>query len=122
MENSRPRPSSVTFSAPDGTPILDPDDNAAHLLNKFLPDDDPNADTAHHCLQRPLASRILDHIRSTPNNAPCDISADEVCHSYSPGNPFGGAGPNGLKAFTIQWVADLLSPSLAKIYTACLKF
>ena len=59
LKDSISPPSHVTFNGNDGNPLVDPDDNAAYLLNKFLPNDEINQDTDHHTRMRELAIKIL---------------------------------------------------------------
>ena len=112
----------ITLSDEHGNPIaLDPDLNAATLLDRFFPDDNPDQDLQYHRDTRFFVYILKDFLnKPVPKNGIPKIAIQEVKTAFLSMSPFSSPGLDNIFAALIQWNIDSLSTLLAALYQSCL--
>jgi Reverse transcriptase (RNA-dependent DNA polymerase)/Endonuclease-reverse transcriptase/RNase H len=105
----------ISFLNDDEDPIIDPNLNAAHLLDSLIVEDCPDL-LCHKQIVRFNDSFLKLGIEHIPM-----ITEAEIRRSLQSMKPYGAPGPDSTRVFMVQWTKSVVVPFLAPLFSACLR-
>ena len=117
--NHRKQPP-TTIRLPNGDYTQDAFSTAAFLLNRFLPDDDPEADSQYHQSLRELAICRCSESVSSGDDVP--FSNEEVADAVSRQNGRKSPGEDGLSADIFKAAYGQANDVFDRLFNCCLEY